>query len=175
MLQSQGIVIALPRRGVRLIAFDETWARQLYDVRVALEKVCSHAAASRLRSDAAARKTLDEAIRAIEVAARDGDIFTLNTADLALHSTVYGLSGSPLLQTLWQAIARHVLVLFSIETYRHQDPARIVAEHHDLRRVLLEGTPAQIDEMVAVHVAGQRYLAGEASPPDPTTHTGDDP
>jgi DNA-binding GntR family transcriptional regulator len=172
VLQSQGLVTAAPRRGVRLIAFDETWVRELYDIRVALERLCSHATAARLRTDHNARKRLDDAIRAVEIAGESGDIFVINTADLALHTTIYALSGSPLLQTLWQAIARHVLVLFSFETYRHQDPARIIAEHHDLRRILLKGTPAQIDEEVARHVAGQRYLSGKDGPPRPTSKTG---
>jgi DNA-binding GntR family transcriptional regulator len=172
VLQSQGIVTALPRRGVRLIAFDKTWARELYHIRVALERVCSHASAAHLRTNSAARKLLDDAVIAIENAGREGDIFDINTADLALHATIYDLSGSPLLQTLWQAIARHVLVLFSIETYRYQDPARIIQEHHDLRHVLLEGTPREIDEEVARHVAGQHYLSDEEAPNLPTPPTG---
>ena len=163
ILECQGIVTAQPRRGVRLIAFDETWARHLYDVRVALERLGSHAAARRLRNEPAARDSLDTAIDEIERVASGGDMFALNQADLALHSTIYQLSGSPLLQTLWSAIARHVLIIFSRETYRFHEPERIVSEHHDLRRALLHGNAAAIDAEVARHVAGNSGLLGRST------------
>ena len=163
MLESQGIVTAQPRRGARLLVFDARWAREVYDVRVALERVACRATARRIRADPAARARLERALSVIELAAAGGDIFAINTADLAFHTTIYELSGRPLLETLWAAIARHVLILFSIETYRMRDHVRIVAEHHDLMQVLRCGTPREIDEEVARHFAGMPKRAGDST------------
>lgn len=154
VLQTQGIVVAMPRRGVRLIAFDAVWARELYDARVALERLASHAAAARLRSSSAARAELSASLRALEAAADSEDPFEVDSADLAFHSTVYELSNCALLQTMWAALARHVRILFSSPEYRAHDPRRVVAQHRLLRDVLLRGSASDIDREVARHVAG---------------------
>eukprot|EP01036_Dinobryon_divergens_P010494 gene10494-14058_t len=36
ILESQGIIVATPRRGMRVATLDDAWARQLHQVRVAI-------------------------------------------------------------------------------------------------------------------------------------------
>ncbi len=165
VLQSQGIVVAMPRRGVRLISFDRNWARELYDVRVALERVASHVAAAKLRADPNERARLNTRIKELELAAEGNDRFALNAADLALHSMIFDIAGRPLLLTMWAAIARHVLVSFSLRSYTKPDPRRIVVRHRALRAALLRGSEAEIDAEVARHLAGPRDVkAGYVAP-----------
>ncbi|MFY8154727.1 MAG: FCD domain-containing protein, partial [Hyphomicrobiales bacterium] len=69
-------------------------------------------------------------------------------------TTIFEIAESALLWTLWNAIARHVLIIFSIETYRDADFDRVLAEHHVYVRTLLQGSRADIDTEIERHVAG---------------------
>jgi DNA-binding GntR family transcriptional regulator len=162
ILTSQGIIVSYPRRGVRVAEFDAAWARQLHDARVAIERLGAHLAASAMRADngmvARLQGCIDEIVRA------RGDRLATNRADIAFHTTLFEIAASPLMLTLWHAISRHVLILFSIETYRDIDFDRIVEEHRTYLDMLLHGTPAGIDEEVDQHVAGLKTFDQPAVP-----------
>jgi len=76
----------------------------------------------------------------------------MNRADLAFHSELYVLSDSPLLQTLWAAMTRHVLIMFGLTTYQRIDFDILIDEHRRLRRVLEDGAPEAIGAEVATHI-----------------------
>jgi DNA-binding GntR family transcriptional regulator len=154
ILTSQGIVVATPRRGARVATLDVAWARQLHSARVAVERLAAHLAAAVIEKDAAALARLEACV--VEIQASRGNWLAMNRADIAFHSTVFAISGSPLLMTLWNAISRHVLIMFSIETYRDVDFDRVVKEHRVYVDTLLRESPAGIDEEVDRHVAGLR-------------------
>ncbi|MDQ0392061.1 GntR family transcriptional regulator [Labrys monachus] len=152
ILTSQGIVVATPRRGARVATFDAPWARQLHDARVAIERLGAHLAADIVKSDPAALARLEVCVTAIEQAR--GNWLSVNRADIAFHAAVFEIAGSPLMITLWNAISRHVLIMFSIETYRDVDFDRVVKEHRDYIDALLHKTPEGIDKEIDLHVAG---------------------
>lgn len=154
VLESQGLVRAQPRRGVHVIDLDYAWAMEIYDTRSALETVGAQRAAENIRRNPALKAKLDAAGAAIEAAARKQDRALINRADLALHTQIYALSESPLLQTLWAAMARHVLIMFGITTHRLTDFDFIIEEHRRLRRVLDEGDPHAIAAEVVIHIIG---------------------
>ncbi|CAN5193432.1 GntR family transcriptional regulator [soil metagenome] len=154
VLQSQGLVHVLPRRGVRVIDLDERWAQEIYDTRTALETVCAQRAAQNMHENLQRLAVLDARIADIKVAADQRDRARVNRADLAFHTALYASSNSPLLQTLWSAMARHVLIMFGITTYRRADFTLIYEEHVRLRRILSEGSPEDIAAEVAAHVIG---------------------
>ena len=152
VLQSQGLLRASPRRGTHVIELDE--AREVYDTRTALETRCFQRAAAVIRQEPPLIAVLDGHITRLRQACAGGSKPEINRADLAFHSAVYDLAGSPLLQTLWNAMSRHVMIMFGLETYRHSDLDRIVAEHEMLRHTLLKGSPQDIEIAVARHVIG---------------------
>ena len=154
ILTSQGIVVATPRRGARVATLDTAWARQLHATRVAVERLAGHLASAIVKQDANALARIEACVAEIERSR--GNWLAMNRADIAFHSTVFAISGSPLLMTLWNAISRHVLIMFSIETYRDVDFDRVVKEHRDYIDTLLRASPAGIDEEIDRHVAGLR-------------------
>jgi DNA-binding GntR family transcriptional regulator len=117
ILQTRGLVQITPRRGARVIDFDADWADDVRNLRLGVEKVSCARAARRLRSDPAALVRLGGAIAAIRAAVAQGDLMATNRADLALHRLLADLAESPLVSALWQAIRRHVLILFSINVH----------------------------------------------------------
>jgi DNA-binding GntR family transcriptional regulator len=154
VLQSQGVVRTTPRRGAHVIELDEAWARETYEVRTALETLCFQRAAQTLRANAGLFGIIDANVETIRAACQAGDKAAINRADLAFHTSIYQMADSPLLQTLWNAMSRHVLIMFGLETYRHSDLARIAEEHVELRNILMTGSSAQIAAAVARHVIG---------------------
>ena len=154
ILESQGIVVAAPRRGTRVVTFDAAWALQLHDVRVAIEQLCAKITARSLRRNPAARARLDVCMQDLSAAAATESWTVINRSDVAFHTALFEIADAPLLTTLWTAIARHVLIMFSIETYRDPNFKRIIAEHRSYLDVLLEGQPAAIDKEIRLHVAG---------------------
>jgi DNA-binding GntR family transcriptional regulator len=154
VLQSQGVVRTTPRRGTHVIELDEVWARETYEARTALESLCCQRAAPVLRANPDAVSVLDTRIADLHDVCRRRDKAAINRADLAFHTAIYEMAGSPLLQTLWNAMSRHVMIMFGLETYRHSDLDRIAGEHAVLRDTLLEGSDLEIAAAVARHVIG---------------------
>lgn len=152
VLQSQGLMRALPRRGVHVIDLDQRWAMEIYDTRTALETVGAQRAGQNIRRNPQSAAKLNETLAAIETAARQQDRAQVNRADLAFHTEIYALSDSPLLQTLWSAMARHVLIMFGITTYQRADFDLLIDEHRRLRRLLSDGAPEEIAAEVAIHI-----------------------
>jgi DNA-binding GntR family transcriptional regulator len=160
ILESQGIIVASPRRGMRVVTLDRAWAHQLHAVRAAMESIAAHLASARLRDDPQQTGRLERCIEALEQSR--GDWLAANKADIAFHTTIFAIADSALLWTLWNAIARHVLIMFSIETYRDLDLDRIVEEHRVYLQVLRTGSKAEIDSEVERHVAGIATFDREA-------------
>lgn len=169
ILASQGIVQASPRRGMRVTDFDEKWAIQLHNVRVAIERLAARMVAERLHADPGLVQQLNERIADIERAAQHPTPgwLAINKADIAFHAKVFELAASPLLSTLWSAIARHVLIMYAIETYRDHDFQRVAAEHYAYRDALLSGSATMLDDEIERHVAGARIYAGVLPPVQP--------
>ena len=159
ILESQGLLVAAPHRGMQVAQFDATWAQQLHETRVAMEQVCARHVSVRLRKEPAAREKMEICLENIVAARASGDWDVINVADVAFHTSLFELAESPLLMTLWTAIARHVRIIFSIETYRDQDFERIVAEHQSYFAVLLKGSNTEIVNEIRRHVAGRKLFS----------------
>jgi DNA-binding GntR family transcriptional regulator len=157
LLEGQGLLVARHHRGIRVIELDEAWAGQLYELRVALERVALRNAAALYRAEPDRLKALDHVIAQMRKAAAAGDRNAVNLADLAFHETVCAESGSPLLMTLWRAIRRHVRILFARETYRDVELARVVEQHVRMRALLAAGDVDRIEREIEEHIAGNPW------------------
>ena len=163
ILASQGIVVPTPRRGMRVANFDRAWGTQLHNARVAIERLAAHIVAQKLKTNGELLKLLLDRVADIEREVkypRQG-WFSINQADIAFHAAIFEIAESPLLSTLWSAIARHVLIMFAIETYRDTEFERIAAEHHTYVEALQSGNPVLLDKEIEDHVAGKQIFDRE--------------
>lgn len=163
ILQSQGILRSVPRRGMHVIDFDDSWQAQLYEARVALERLVLRHAALRLRREPELIRRVDRAIEAMRRAIAVDDRLAVNRADIAYHRTLCDIAESPLLSTLWEAIARHVFIIFFKET-RHADLGLILDQHLRLRALLVDGGAQALEAEIEDHVRGAFALPA-ADPP----------
>jgi DNA-binding GntR family transcriptional regulator len=161
-LASQGLLVSRPHRGIRLIEFDAAWLQQLYEIRVALERVSWRHAAAAYRRDPARLARVDALIGQMREAAAADDRPSVNRIDIAIHETLCAESGSPLLMTLWRAIRRHVLITFAHETALTTDLGEVVEQHVRMRALLRTGNERQLEDELQEHVLG--YLSLQRRP-----------
>jgi DNA-binding GntR family transcriptional regulator len=166
-LESQGLLVSRPHRGIRLIEFDAAWLQQLYEMRVALERVSWRHAAAAYRREPPRLARLDALIAQMRAAVEEGDRPAVNRIDISIHETLCAESGSPLMMTLWRAIRRHVLITFARETSLTTDLREVLEQHLRLRALLQAGDERALEHELQEHVLG--YLSLQRRPNEPPT------
>jgi DNA-binding GntR family transcriptional regulator len=158
-LMDHGLLVPSGKRGLQVILFDGEWARELCGVRMSLELACARLVVRRLKKDPAIGKLLLEPLSAMQACAARNDRAGVNRADIAMHSTLYAIAGSPLLSAIWSGISRHALILFSIESADFGSLDRIVDEHQRYATALLSGDSERINTEMHSHLEGFRLIA----------------
>lgn len=152
MLDAQGILDHAPHRGVRVAEFDEAKIDHICEARVALERIALRDARQIYRKEPARLARLDAVIAAMERAAEGPDWIALSKADLAFHREICAASGNDIVITLWETLARHVLIVFGREILGERDAANIGGSHRRLRDMLLNA------ELPALEVEIERHI-----------------
>jgi DNA-binding GntR family transcriptional regulator len=112
VVESEGFVEILPRRGAVVATLDETAIRDLFAVRKQLETLAAGLAAERATEDDVARlrALLAEANKATEA----GDLARVAELNSALHVAVIDISGNRWLASLSSAMYHHVHWVFRV-------------------------------------------------------------
>ena len=125
LLESQGVVISVPYRGMRLMAVTNSAAISITRLRAALEAMAirdciAHADDAALAEIRAAAVDFRSALAEPDEGRR---------ADRAFHRALCEATGNATLVTAWTAIARQVSVLWSL--VHHQSGRALLADQHD--------------------------------------------
>ena len=99
VLEREGFLIALPRRGAVVASIDADDLENLFDVRLALEVLAAQLAAQRLDPDGATM--LDALLAKAETTTTAAELSELNTA---FHAEVGRLSGNSLLTGIMESL-----------------------------------------------------------------------
>lgn len=164
LLESQGIVVSTPYKGMRLMQVTNRGVAELIRVRAALEllalKEIVAAGAGEARIAAARR-----AAEAYAQALATGDHAVIVAADVALHGEICRASGNAVLHALWMSLARQLSVIWGLGQGARSGPA-VVAEHRELLdrlvRADLPGAQAALEAHLAWHESFDFEAAIEA-------------
>jgi DNA-binding GntR family transcriptional regulator len=151
-LCAQGILAAEPHRGTRVAPFDEAWARSVRRARIALERLAFRDAAALFRAEPERCRRLEALIAEMERHAACEDWLPVIRADLAFHRVVVEAAGDGIVATLWETLARHVLIVFGRETRPNWAVLRHGDEHRELVGALMGADPDELDREVERHV-----------------------
>ena len=151
-LEAQGIVAREQNRGVRVVALDETRVDRVCEVRAALETIAARGAVETYRTSPEKLARLEAPIRSMEEAVRRGDWAGVNKADLAFHHEICLASQNEIVTTLWQGIARHVLMIFGREILTEVGQSQIVRQHREFVTNLLAAEEAALPPLVEGHI-----------------------
>jgi DNA-binding GntR family transcriptional regulator len=151
-LEAQGIVDRSPHRGVRIVELDETSIDRVCEVRAALEAIAAGHAMRTIRDKHGTTQGLESALSDMERAVRNREWSAVNSADLAFHREICLLSRNDIVLKLWEALARHVLMIFGREILGEKGQTRIVQQHRDLLDFLQGGNCAYLGDVMERHI-----------------------
>jgi DNA-binding GntR family transcriptional regulator len=152
ILEAQGIVESTPHRGTRLATFDEDRIDEICEARLALERIAIPAAIAAYKRDPALVARLDRILSQMERAARHLEWIDISKADLAFHREITRASGNAIVQKLWDALARHVFIVFGKEIRSERDAKAIVPTHRRLRDMLAAGQAKSLHDELDQHI-----------------------
>jgi len=157
ILHAQGILAADSTRGFRVAAFDDTTIHQVLEARLALETILLRDAVLQWRQHDPEATTLNVPIARMHEAAVNKDRAASLEADLSFHKAIAEVAENPIALTLWTAIARHVMIIFSLRKYRADDLHSVV-RHHEMFRDFIRSQIKSDTGPEALHDALESHL-----------------
>jgi DNA-binding GntR family transcriptional regulator len=160
LLESQGIVVSTPYKGMRLMQVTNLGVAQLMRVRAALETLAIRevlglpAAGGRLAAARRAAATYAEA-------AKGSDPAVIVAADEAFHGELCRASGNAVLHALWQGLARQLSVVWGLG-HEARPKARVAEEHERILAALEAGDAAAAQAAMQAHLAWHEEMDFEA-------------
>ena len=151
VLESQGIVVNEPYKGIRLTPVTPQRIDQLIEVRVALETTAALGAMRQGRNAAAQLAELERIVQEMETMAARNDVFGFATADTSFHRSFCGFAGNTVLSDMWEMLARQMTIIFGLSALGKPMPA-IVEEHRTLIRVFASGDAADMAHAISEHI-----------------------
>jgi len=167
ILEAQGILERTPHRGARLVDLDDGSIDRVCEARAALETIAARHAMAAFQIDRTRAEPLERVLQVLERAVRDGDWPAVNTADLAFHREICRASNNDIVTILWEALARHVRMIFGREILGEKEQTQIVQQHRELYAFLLEGHPAALAETIEGHIMRLRRRLRRPAPVGP--------
>ncbi|MHA6626348.1 GntR family transcriptional regulator [Pseudonocardia sichuanensis] len=153
MLESEGMVSVLPRRGGVLVRrLDRQDVEDLFDVREALEVVAARRAAERADQpglDTLAR-LLDTGRQALAAGASD----TVDEANTAFHEEIHRLAGNQLIPEMLAPLTGRLHWLFR-QNVEHE---RVLRDHDDLYRAIADHDPDRAAAAALDHIGASRRM-----------------
>jgi DNA-binding GntR family transcriptional regulator len=151
-LEAQGILERSPNRGVRIVELDETRIDRICEVRAALETIAARYAIATYRAEPARLQSLESVLAEMADAVQRRAWAAVNRADLAFHREICLASRNEIVITLWQGLARHVLMIFGREILAEAGQSMIVDQHREFIASILAGDDAAVAASVERHI-----------------------
>lgn len=153
VLEAEGFVQVVPRRGVIVRQHSRIDIEELFDVREALEVLACRAAATRasVTEMALVRRTLTDGVRALNRGDREAAL----RSNEAFHDAVVGLAHNNLLAALLEPLQGRLHWLFR----QVEDVAGVVREHEELFEAIASGDPNRAGQAALEHVQLNRQTA----------------
>lgn len=154
VLESQGVVTSVPYKGIRLMEVSEARLMQIIDVRILLETLASRRAMEAGRNGSEQIAELSAAVDELELMRQRNDVFGFAQADAQFHRLLCSFASNPVLEQLWEALARQLTVIIGLST-QGKPMAEIVEEHRKLLRAFASGDINQMALEIEDHVRFQ--------------------
>ena len=153
MLETEGFVQVVPRKGVIVRHLSRRDVEELFDVREALEVLATRRAAQRSTPEelATLRRILDEGDAAL---ARD-DTTAAQRCNEAFHDALVSMAHNGLLASMLEPLQGRLHWLFR----QHEDVAELVHEHRGLFTAIASGDPERAGTIALEHVQVNRDIA----------------
>ncbi len=138
VLHAQGILNGGGHKGYRVAPFDAGVTQQIMEVRLSLETFLLRDAIQNWRDGVEDPVSLQKPIDEMRASAKAGNLRASLVADLDFHRAIRTAARNPIVSTLWDTIARHVLIVFNFDRFRDKDLDAIPRQHEEFRDFILK-------------------------------------
>jgi DNA-binding GntR family transcriptional regulator len=156
VLESQGLVINEPYKGIRLMPVSQKRIDDLIEARVALETTAAIRAIREGRHGEREIAILARCIEELEVTSEQNDAYGFANADTAFHRALCGFSGNDVLCGLWEGLARQATIFFGLSALI-KPMAEIIEEHRVLMAVFRTGDVEATTLALKEHIDEQTH------------------
>lgn len=159
LLKNNGLLREAPGRGLIVAPLDAGMARNLYEIRAALEALASRLAAE--RGAARARIAGPPLLKAGWAAVASGSVPRMVAADLKFHHLLYDLSGNGLIQETTEPHWRHMRRIMREVLLMDDTPRQIWNEHEAILDAVIAGNGAEAARLGTRHTldAAEIFIA----------------
>jgi DNA-binding GntR family transcriptional regulator len=157
ILATQGILDGESHRGLHVMTIDDTMINRTCEARLAIELIAMRTLMAAPDLLEQLGPALDRRIATMANEVRREDLTAVNRADLGFHSDICLISGNKIVWTLWQALSRHVSIVFGREILSEKAIAVLVPQHEELKRALLSGDESRAATALRDHIFRQRF------------------
>jgi DNA-binding GntR family transcriptional regulator len=137
ILNAQGILVEDANQGFRVASFNEKTILQILKARLSIEIILLEDAINNWQEEDPDILGLKASINEMHLAAVDNDAIASMEADLRFHKYIADSSKNTIASTLWDAIARHVMIILSLNKFRPADLHAVVTHHNKLRDIII--------------------------------------
>ncbi|MBL8386440.1 MAG: GntR family transcriptional regulator, partial [Burkholderiales bacterium] len=155
-LFQEGLVTRLPRRGFYVAEIDEDEARELYELREALEIYALRRSLARGIRPAKLRR-LDGFNRDYKALVRDGATRERMSVDRDWHLALASLAGNRALLRSLAAVFERLIMKIRTDGYRTVRGAEALHEHEQMMKALRSEDGAAAEHLLAQHIQGARW------------------
>jgi len=151
LLEKDGIVVNVPRKGKFVLGFDLRLVDEIYSLRKVLETYAAQLIIDSLTEEKLS--ALQRALDHIEAAADAGDVLSLAERDIEFHNRLYELAGHELLRQTWnENIAGKLRMLLNITTRTHVPLIDTGANHRVLVEVIAAKDRRKARQLITQHI-----------------------
>lgn len=152
ILVGEGLVQHYPHRGAVVCELNADDVRDVYRIRLMAEL---EGVRSVERLSAVQARSFEDALTTFEEAAHSQSISRLVAADLAFHTRIVELAGSPRLERMYRSIANEVRFGFSLLSaadHEIDNPEPLIAEHREIYNKLANGDIDGCSALLTTHL-----------------------
>jgi DNA-binding GntR family transcriptional regulator len=114
LLESQGVVVNTPYRGMCLMTVDEKKLHEILSVRTMLEERAIRLAIVQLELGEATTEGLREALKRMRQALEEGSAVRMAASDIGFHRALLNATGNETLSAMWEIMARQFQMIVGI-------------------------------------------------------------
>ncbi|MGB7086690.1 MAG: GntR family transcriptional regulator [Phormidesmis sp.] len=163
-LQQDGLVVAEPQGGARIVTLSSEDARQLYDCRLALEQLSVSQACMQAKDDELQRLEwfCDQAEKADQLRRSDLSLFQRLEADHQFHRYIAKISGNGWLLVLLDQIFDKMMLLRIQTTRYNPEVLEIRLEHRQVYEAIAQRRAEAAIAAIQAHLTASKRRVAQA-------------
>ncbi|MBM3480271.1 MAG: GntR family transcriptional regulator [Alphaproteobacteria bacterium] len=153
LLESQGVVVNTPYKGMCLMTVDERKLDEILSVRTLLEERAVRLAIARRAAGEATSDELRAALARMRAAVEAGSSAQMAASDIGFHRALLRMAGNETLLAMWEIMARQFQMIVGIAWHSlDTERERNYGDHERLLEMIEAGQEAEAAREIVPHI-----------------------